>query len=83
MRVQAMQVCPPLTKQLASPTLTAFARSASGRITHADLPPSSSETFFTVSAPTAATRRPAAVEPVNETMSTSGCAASASPTTGP
>ena len=29
------------------------------------------------------TRLPARVEPVNEIMSTSGCAASASPTTGP
>jgi hypothetical protein len=38
---------------------------------------------LTVSAATSATRRPAFVEPVNETMSTSSCAAIASPTTGP
>ena len=70
-------------KQFATVILTARARSASSSTTEADLPPSSSATRFTVSAPTAATRRPARVEPVNDTMSTSGCAASASPTTGP
>ena len=70
-------------KQLATPTLTALARSASSRITLADLPPSSSATFFTVPAATSCTRRPARAEPVNETMSTSGWAAIASPTTGP
>ena len=78
-----MQVWPELRKQLATPTFTALARSASGRITLADLPPSSSATRLTVSAASAATLRPAPVEPVNETMSTSGCPASASPTTGP
>jgi hypothetical protein len=83
MRVQAVHVWPPLMKQLARPTLTALARSASSRMTTALLPPSSSATRFTVPAPTACTRLPAAVEPVNDTMSTSGCAASASPTTGP
>ena len=57
--------------------------SKSSRITLADLPPNSSAIFFTVSAPTCETRLPARVEPVNETMSTSGCAAIASPTTGP
>jgi hypothetical protein len=36
-----------------------------------------------VSAATIETRRPARVEPVNDTMSTSGCPAMASPTTGP
>ena len=70
-------------KQFATVILTARTRSASSSTTDADLPPSSSATFLTVSAPTAATRRPARVEPVNDTMSTSGCAASASPTTGP
>src|SRR3954453_7745069 len=55
----------------------------SGRITYGDLPPSSSATRFTVPDATSLTRLPARVEPVNETMSTSGCAAIASPTTGP
>ena len=49
----------------------------------ADLPPNSSATRLTVAAATSATRLPARVEPVNETMSTSGWAAMASPTTGP
>ncbi len=49
----------------------------------ADLPPSSSVTRFTVCAASSLTRFPARVEPVNDTMSTSGCAAIASPTTGP
>ena len=52
-------------------------------MTNGDLPPSSSATFFTECAASSATRLPARVEPVNDTMSTSGCAASASPTTGP
>ena len=38
---------------------------------------------MTVSAATWVTRLPARVDPVNETMSTSGWAAMASPTTGP
>ena len=49
----------------------------------ADLPPSSSATRFTVCAASSETRFPARVEPVNEIMSTLGCRASASPTTGP
>ena len=60
-----------------------LSRSASSRITLADLPPSSSATRLTVSAATWVTRLPARVEPVNDTMSTSGWAAMASPTTGP
>jgi hypothetical protein len=61
----------------------AAARSASSRMMLADLPPSSKETFFTFSAATCMTRLPALVDPVKETASTSGCAAMASPTTGP
>jgi hypothetical protein len=49
----------------------------------ADLPPSSCATRFTVGAARAATRVPARLEPVNDTMSTPGCAAIASPTVGP
>src|SRR4051795_7257789 len=55
----------------------------SGRITYGDLPPSSSATRLTLEDATSLTRLPARVEPVNEIMSTSGCAAIASPTTGP
>ena len=49
----------------------------------ADLPPSSWATRLTVSAAALATRMPARVEPVNETMSTSGWLAIAWPTVGP
>ena len=46
----------------------------------ADLPPSSRNTRFSVSAPRAAMRLPTAVEPVNEIMSTRGSPVSTSPT---
>jgi hypothetical protein len=52
-------------------------------MTLADLPPSSRATRLTVPAAISLTRRPARVEPVKDTMSTSGWAAMASPTTGP
>jgi hypothetical protein len=47
------------------------------------LPPSSSETFFSVCAALAIVRRPTPVEPVKETMSTSGCVVIGAPTSGP
>ena len=49
----------------------------------ADLPPSSSATRFNDCDASSATRLPARVEPVNDTMSISGWAAIASPTVGP
>ena len=48
-----------------------------------DLPPSSSATRLTLPEATSLTLRPARVDPVNEIMSISGCAASGSPTLGP
>src|SRR5438132_845154 len=45
----------------------------------ADLPPSSRVTFFTVPDASCMMRRPTSVEPVNATLSTSGCCASSSP----
>ena len=83
MRVSAVQVWPELRKHLPTPSATALARSASGRMTLALLPPSSSATFFTVWLATSATRLPARVLPVKLTMSTSLWALMASPTTGP
>src|SRR5262249_34532821 len=68
---------------LATPTFTATDRSVPGRMRLGDLPPSSSATRLTDSAASAATRLPARVEPVNDTMSTPSCEAIASPTTGP
>src|SRR5436190_1835335 len=57
--------------------------SASSSTTAADFPPSSSATRLTVFAAISDTRLPAAVEPVNDTISTWGCDTIASPTTGP
>ena len=83
MRVCAEHVCPEFKKHADSVPLTADARSASSRITEADLPPNSSATRLTDCDASSATRLPARVEPVNDTMSTSGSLASTSPTTGP
>ena len=51
--------------------------------TNGALPPSSRCTRFDVAAAVSITRRPTPLEPVKDTMSTSGCAISASPATGP
>ena len=83
MRVSALHVWPELRKHFVTPSVTAVSRSASSRITFGDLPPSSSATGFTFCAASSLTRRPARVEPVNDTMSTPGWPAMASPTTGP
>jgi hypothetical protein len=72
-----------LSRQLETPCFTARFRSASSRITFADLPPSSSETRLTFPAAAFETSFPARVDPVNETMSTPSWPAIASPTTGP
>ena len=58
-------------------------KSASSRMMLADLPPSSCATRFTVGAAARATSMPARVEPVNDTMSMSGCADSGAPTLTP
>src|SRR4051812_445211 len=54
-------------------------KSASSSTTLADLPPSSRNTRFNVSADRAAMRLPTAVEPVNEIMSTRGSPVTISP----
>ena len=48
-----------------------------------DLPPSSSVHFLIVLEASCMIRRPTTVEPVNDTLSTSGCEASSSPTVAP
>ena len=48
-----------------------------------DLPPSSSDTFFKLPAAACTISLPTSVEPVNATLSTSGCAASAAPAVSP
>ncbi len=83
MRVGASQDWPLLPKQPSTPLRTAVAKSASGRMMLGDLPPSSWATRLTVSAAVLATMMPARVEPVNDTMSTSGCPAMTWPTSGP
>ena len=55
------------------------AKSASSSTMFADLPPSSRNTFFSVSAPLAMMRFPTAVEPVKLIMSTRSSVVSASP----
>ena len=60
--------------------MQASARSPSSSAMKADLPPSSRNTFFTVSLAAAMIRRPVAVEPVKLTMSTIGSVVSAAAT---
>ena len=83
MRDGALHDCPELVHMLATSRATTAARSASSRTMLADLPPSSCATRFTVGAARRATSMPARVEPVNDTMSTSGWAARAAPTVAP
>jgi hypothetical protein len=66
-------VIPPMTSPVT------LSRLALSRMTFADLPPSSSTTFFSVSAPWPYTLRPTAPEPVKLTRSTPGCRVRASP----
>src|SRR5438874_9809753 len=79
MRVGALQDWPVLRKHACTPSLTALSRSASSRMMLADLPPSPCVTRFTVGAAAEATATPARVDPVNETMATSGCEEIAEP----
>ncbi len=82
-RVSAEQVCPELRYAACTERAAAAAGSASGMTISGDLPPSSSDTRLTDCEASSMTRLPASVEPVNDTMSTSGWTAMASPTTGP
>ncbi len=83
MRDGALHDCPELLNMCITPPVTAFARSASSRMTFGDLPPSSWLTRLTVGAARLATSMPARVEPVNEIMSMFGCSLMAAPTSGP
>ena len=58
--------------QWLTPAGIAFSNGASSRTTNADLPPSSRHTFLMPAPATAATRLPAACEPVKLTMSMAG-----------
>ena len=83
MRVGALQDWPELVHMPARSRVMTSSKSASSRMMFADLPPSSCATRFTVGAALRATSMPARVEPVNDTMSTSGCDASGTPTLTP
>ncbi len=61
----------------------ATSMSASGNTIAGDLPPSSSDTFLRLPAAAWTISLPTSVEPVNATLSTSGCAASAAPAVSP
>ena len=74
------QPCPACEQMVKPANIAASSMSASSRTMNADLPPSSRNTFFTVSLAAAMMLRPAAVEPVKLTMSTSGSVTSTSPT---
>ena len=65
------------------PEATTFSTFTSPNTMLADLPPSSWETRLIDGAAAAATTPPTAVEPVMDTMSTSGCVANASPSAAP
>ena len=71
-RVGAVQIWPEWKAHTEPMAVTTDLMSASSKTTAAPLPPSSMSSRFMVGAPAAAMRWPTAVEPVNETMSTSG-----------
>ena len=83
MRVCAEQVWPLLSMQADTLPLTAAAKSASSKITLADLPPNSKATRLILCDANSPTRFPARVDPVKLTISTSGWLAKTSPTSGP
>ena len=61
----------------------AWSRSASAKMTHGDLPPSSIDRPLRCGAAAAMIVRPVPVSPVNEMRGTPGCATSAAPATSP
>ncbi len=83
MRVGARHDWPEFCITALTLPVMAGVRSASSSTMFGDLPPSSWCTRFKVGAAARATSTPARVEPVIETMSMSGWAAMAAPTTGP
>jgi hypothetical protein len=82
-RVGAAQVCPAFIMQICTPLVIASAKSASGRITFGDFPPSSWWMRLMPAAAAAAMAPPPATEPVIDIMATSGCSASLRPQSTP
>ena len=82
-RERAQQSCPALPKTASGAEEAAASRSASPKITLADLPPSSRVTRLIVAAAPSAIPRPTSVEPVKATLATSGCSTMRLPQTDP
>ena len=82
-REGALQLCPLLSIIVVTPAVTLSANASSSSTMLGLLPPSSCVTRLTVGAALRATSTPARVDPVNDTMSTSGWLDSATPTPGP
>ena len=82
-RDRAQQSWPALSKTAYGALAAAAARSASAKTMLALLPPSSRVTRFTCSAQPAMIRLPTSVEPVKQTLRTSGCVTNRSPTIEP
>ena len=78
-RVRALQIWPLLDRLADRIPVATAAGSASARMMAADLPPSSRLTRLRSAPHACATRRPAAVEPVNDTLSTPGWATRCAP----
>ncbi len=78
-RERAQQSWPALPNTAIGAAAAAASRSASAKITLADLPPSSSVTRLIVCAALAAIERPTSVEPVNAIFATSGCSTRRAP----
>ena len=72
MRERAQQSWPALPNTAPGAAAAAASRSASAKMTFADLPPSSSVTRLIVAAAPAAIERPTSVEPVKAILATSG-----------
>ena len=82
-RVCATHACPVFIRPVKVSMPAISAGSASASTMAADLPPSSSEQRLSCSPHAAPIALPAAVEPVKVILSTSGCATSALPVSGP
>ena len=80
-RERAQQSWPALPKTAIGADAAAASRSASAKMTLADLPPSSSVTRLIVAAAPSAIPRPTSVDPVKAILATSGCSTSRFPTT--
>ncbi len=83
MRLRAQQSCPALANTAIGVSAAARSQSASANTTHADFPPSSSDTRVMFSELARRIAAPVAVSPVNPILSTRGSLTSASPTTPP